>query len=215
MLGPNTHKGNLTAMTPQVVVFDLGKVLVDFDYGIAARRIAGRGRLSAAEVQGFIDHSPLLFRFERGEISNQQFFQEACAATGFRGDYDEFGSFFADIFTPIPAMVEIHRQLRARQVPTFILSNTNDIAIGHIRRNFPFFANFNGYVFSYEHGSMKPDVKLYEVVESMTGANGRDILFIDDRKENVDAGTARGWQVIHHRSSAETSAALREKNFQL
>jgi len=31
-------------ITPKAVVFDLGKVLVDFDYGIAARRIAARAR---------------------------------------------------------------------------------------------------------------------------------------------------------------------------
>ena len=53
---------------PKAAVFDLGKVLVDFDYSIAGRRIAARGKMSAAEVQKFIDHSPLLFRFETGQI---------------------------------------------------------------------------------------------------------------------------------------------------
>ena len=61
---------------PKAVVFDLGKVLVDFDYSIAGRRIAARGKMSAAAVQKFIDHSPLLFRFETGQISREQFFAE-------------------------------------------------------------------------------------------------------------------------------------------
>ena len=69
----------------QVVVFDLGKVLVDFDYGIAARKIAARARLSAREIQRLIAHSSLLFRLETGEINNEQFFGEVCAATGFVG----------------------------------------------------------------------------------------------------------------------------------
>ena len=59
---------------------------------------------------------------------------------------------------------------------------------------------------------MKPDPKLYEVVERVTGATGEEILFLDDRKENVAAGAARGWQVIHHQSVEETVAAIRQMN---
>lgn len=43
---------------PEVVVFDLGKVLVDFDYSIAARKIAAQAERSAAQVQELLDHSP-------------------------------------------------------------------------------------------------------------------------------------------------------------
>ncbi len=195
-------------MPPQVVVFDLGKVLVDFDYGIAARKIAQRARLSASEVQDLIDHAPLLYRFETGEIDQQGFFREVAAATGFGGDFEEFGSFFADIFTPIEPMVNLHARLRAKQVPTFILSNTNDLAIGHIRRNFPFFSDFDGYVLSYEEGAMKPDPKIYEAIERLAGLSGEQILFLDDREENAAAGLARGWQVIHHQDPAETTGLI-------
>ena len=199
-------------MLAKVVVFDLGKVLVDFDYGIAARRIASRGRLSIDEVQNLIDHSPLLFQLETGEITSGQFFDEVRVATGFQGDFEEFSGFFADIFTPIEPMVEIHARLRARRVPTFILSNTNGIAITHIRRNFPFFANFDGYVYSYQQRAMKPDPKIYEAVERMTGGQGKEILFLDDRKENVATAFDRGWQIIHHQSWEETLAALKQAN---
>jgi len=199
-------------MAPEVVVFDLGKVLVDFDYSIAARKIAARGRISASEVQTFIDHSRLLFRYETGEIGRKEFFREVCMATGFAGDLEEFGGFFADIFTPIAAMLELHQRLRARGVPTFILSNTNDLAVGHIRSSFPFFGNFDGYIFSYEHGAMKPDPKLYAVVERMTAAAGGQIVFIDDREENVAAGIARDWLGIHHKTPEETIAELQRMN---
>jgi FMN phosphatase YigB (HAD superfamily) len=197
-------------MIPEAVVFDLGKVLLDFDYSIAAGRIAARGRLSPEKVQDFIDHSPLLFRYETGLLTREQFFREVCATTGFGGGLEEFGGFFADIFTPIEPMVAIQRQLRAQRIPTYIFSNTNDLAISHIRRNFPFFAHFDGYVLSYEHGAMKPDHKLYEVVEKMAAKRGNRILFLDDRKENADAGLARNWQVIHHQNPRETLAILRK-----
>jgi len=188
----------MTVNRPEVVVFDLGKVLVDFDYSIAGRRIAARAAMSAPAVQDFIDHSPLLFRYETGLITRQQFFQEVRATTGFKGSIEEFAEFFADIFSPIDEMIDMHARLRREQVPTFIFSNTNDLAIEHIRRNFPFFANFDAYVLSYEHGAMKPNARLYEVVEQITGRRGEQILYLDDRVENAEAGRARGWQVIHH-----------------
>jgi HAD superfamily hydrolase (TIGR01509 family) len=94
------------------------------------------------------------------------------------------------------------------RVPLYIFSNTNDLAIGHIRRNFPFFAEFDDFVLSYEHGAMKPDAKLYEVVERLAGRRGGQLLYLDDRIENVEAGRARGWQVIHHRQPAESIAVI-------
>ena len=182
--------------TPAIVVFDLGKVLVDFDYSIAGRRIAAQADLSPAEVQKFLDHSPLLYRFETGLMTRQEFYQAVCEHTGFRGNLEEFGLFFADIFWEIPVMVEIQATLRRQGVPTYIFSNTNDLAVEHIRRNFPFFSNFDGYVLSYEVGAMKPDAKIYESLEKMAGRRGSDILYLDDRQENVEGGARRGWQVI-------------------
>jgi HAD superfamily hydrolase (TIGR01509 family) len=195
---------------PEVVVFDLGKVLVDFDYSIAARRIAARSTMPPRDIQHFIDHSPLLFRYETGLMTREQFFDEIRKTTGFLGDIDEFGQFFADIFSPMDDMIALHARLRQGGIPTFIFSNTNDLAIGHIRRNFPFFANFDGHVLSYEHGAMKPDAKLYEVVERVTGRKGQQILYLDDRIENAQAGEARGWHVIQHQEAKMSRQRIRE-----
>ncbi|EEF58646.1 HAD family hydrolase [Pedosphaera parvula] len=194
---------------PEVVVFDLGKVLVDFDYGIVARKLAARGTISAAEVQKFIDHSPLLFRYETGLMTKQEFFQSVSKETGFCGDLEEFSRIFADIFEPIPRMIELHRSLRTKGIPTFIFSNTNEIAVAHIRKSYPFFANFDGYILSYQHGVMKPQAGLYEVVERETKRRNSEILYLDDRAENVTAGAARGWQVVLQESPEKTWDALR------
>jgi HAD superfamily hydrolase (TIGR01509 family) len=196
-------------MIPSIVVFDLGKVLVDFDYSIAGRRIAAQADLSPAEVQKFLDHSPLLYRFETGLMTRQEFYETVREHTGFRGGFEEFGQFFADIFWEIPLMVEIQATLRRRGIPTYIFSNTNDLAIEHIRRNFPFFSNFDGYILSYEVGAMKPHPKIYEDLEKMSGMRGAEILYLDDRQENVDGGAARGWQTILQVRPEMTWAALK------
>jgi FMN phosphatase YigB (HAD superfamily) len=193
---------------PKAIIFDLGKVLLDFDYGIAAGRIAGRCKTPLEDINRYIAQSPLLFRYETGLMTTDDFYREICGLTGFTDAIEIFSGFFGDIFSPIENMVKLQADLRAGGYPTYIFSNTNDLAIGHIRRNFPFFGNFDGYVFSYEHGSMKPDPRLYESVERLSGHKGSDLLYLDDRVENVDAGAARGWQVILHESYEKTRAAL-------
>lgn len=195
---------------PSVVVFDLGKVLVDFDYTIAAKKIASKGKMMAEKIYEFIALSPLLLKYETGLISQEDFFGAVCQATGYCGDIEEFGGFFADIFTPIEPMVELHNALRAAKIPTYIFSNTNDLAITHIRQNFPFFNNFDGYILSYEVGAMKPDAKIYEALEKMAGKRGAEVLYLDDRQENVDAGAARGWQVILQETPDKTLMAIRK-----
>ena len=192
---------------PAAVIFDLGKVLVDFDYSIAGRRIAASSRMSADQVQAFIDHTPMLCRFETGQIDREEFFTQVQAATGFAGTLEEFSEYFANIFTPIEPMVQFHEHLRSRGAPTFIFSNTNELAVGHIRRNFPFFNRFDGYILSYEHRAMKPDPALYEVVEATTGCRAAELFYIDDRPENIAAAAARGWQAVLHQDPAQTQKA--------
>jgi glucose-1-phosphatase len=196
-----------------VVVFDLGKVLVDFDYSIAIPRIAAHSALPLAGIKTFFFHSPLLVDYESGRLTREEFFEQARKAAGFRGTIEEFCEFFADIFTEIPPMIELHAELRRRGIPTYIFSNTNDLAVEHIRRNFPFFRDFDGYIFSYEVGAMKPEPKIYEALEKLAGRHGADILYIDDRPENVAAGAARGWRTILHETPEKTRMAF--KSFEL
>jgi 2-haloacid dehalogenase len=195
---------------PSAVVFDLGKVLVDFDYGIAARRFAARGSMTMQEIAQYINQSSLFVQYELGAVTTRQFYAEICRVTGFRGDLAEFSEFFADIFFPIEPMLQLQATLRQRGSPAYIFSNTNELAVEHIRRSFPFYANFDGYILSYQHGAMKPDARLYEVVERQSAHRGAEILYLDDRPENVAAGAARGWQVILHQTPEETRATIQK-----
>lgn len=195
--------------TPSIVVFDLGKVLVDFDYSIAARRVATSSKMSPAEVQQYLDHSPMLVLYETGHINRREFYEDVRRHTSFDGTIEEFGAFFGGIFTPIDPMVALQAELRQRGFPTYIFSNTNDLAIEDIRSKFPFYQNFNGYILSYEVGAMKPHAKIYEALENMSGKRGAEVLYLDDRKENVEAGAARGWQVILHETPEKSIEAVR------
>jgi FMN phosphatase YigB (HAD superfamily) len=194
---------------PPVFIFDLGKVLVDFDYSIAARKVAARSKKAPQDLHAFLGSSPLLVEYESGRLTREQFYTAIKDAIGFGSDLEEFGGFFADIFVEMPGTIALHAELRNRGFKTYIFSNTNDLAIEHVRRNFPFFKNFDDYIFSYEVGAMKPEAKIYEAMEKMCGRRGADLIYIDDRPENIAAGAARGWRTILHESPEKSRAELK------
>ena len=207
---PRSPSDQMSMNIPQAVVFDLGKVLLDFDYGITVRRILSHCKITSPELEKLINQSPLLLQYETGMLTTQQFLAEVKKAAGFTGDLAEFSELFGNTFSPIEPMIQLHAELRARGVPTYILSNTNELAIRDIRERFPFFQHFDGYVFSYEHGALKPDARIYEVVERLSGRRGAEILYLDDRPENVQGGATRGWRAILHEAPDKTRAAVRE-----
>lgn len=197
-------------MKAPVLVFDLGKVLVDFDYSIAARRIAPLCSSPCDPAKFFTQHAGLLEQYELGKFTTQEFYNKIKATSGFSGSEAEFSSFFADIFTPMQEMIDLQSELRKTRLPAYIFSNTNSLAVEYIRKRFPFFSDFDGYVLSYEHGSMKPSPRLYEIVERASGRRGAEIVYMDDRPENVEAGAARGWRTILHESADATRSALQQ-----
>jgi FMN phosphatase YigB (HAD superfamily) len=190
--------------TPKVVLFDLGKVLVHFDWSIAARNIAPHCRYQAGALLDKMMKSPLLPRYELGQLSSAQFFEEVRNGIGYRGAYAEFAAAFGGIFSEISAMTTLQARVRAAGFPTYVFSNTNDLAIATIRHAFPFFLNFDGYFLSYELGIMKPAPGIYEAAERQTGCQGAEILYLDDSAENTAAGAARGWRTLVHTAPEQT-----------
>jgi putative hydrolase of the HAD superfamily len=194
---------------PKVVIFDLGKVLLEFDYWRAARALAESSDLSAEEIKRLIDQSPLLGRYESGGMTDHEFYLELKRLALLRLDEQQFRSIFADIFDEIPSMVALQQDLRSRGVRSYIFSNTNGIAISHVREKFAFFNGFNGYILSYEAGALKPHAPIYEAVERLTGMRGTDLLYIDDRPENIETGRSRGWHTILHHDHHATPHVVR------
>jgi FMN phosphatase YigB (HAD superfamily) len=189
---------------PKAVVFDLGNVLLDFDYGKTVQRIKDKCKMSEAELRKVFSASPLFDKFEHGHMSADEYFAEIQRITCYGGTFKEFAEFFGDIFTEAPQMLAWNEELRRKKIPRYILSNTNDLSIRFIKKRFPFFNEFDGYVFSHEHRVMKPATRIYEVIEEISGLRGPDLFYIDDREENIHAATARGWQAVHHLDPAHT-----------
>ena len=195
---------------PEAVVFDLGKVLLDFDYARFANHVLHKCGVPAESILNAVNQSELLVRYETGLLTSQEFFAEVKRACSFTGEYHEFEPIFGDIFSEIPEMIALHARIRDRGIPTYIFSNTSEIVIKHIRATYPFFNTFTDYILSYEHRSVKPQPKIYEVVEKRSGRKGDALLYIDDRLENIEHARERGWQTIHHVSVPATMKTVEE-----
>jgi HAD superfamily hydrolase (TIGR01509 family) len=60
---------------------------------------------------------------------------------------------------------------------------------------------------------MKPDAPIYQALEQLTGKRGGEIIYIDDRVENITGGAARGWRTVLHESPEKSRAALKAFGF--
>jgi 2-haloacid dehalogenase len=201
--------GDKSLHRPEAVVFDLGNVLLDFDYGKTVARIKSKCKMSEAELKKVFSASPLFDKFEHGHFSPEEYFAEIQRITCYGGSFEEFAEFFGDVFAEAPEMIAWNEELKRKKIPRYILSNTNDLSIRFIRKRFPFFNEFDGYVLSYEHRVMKPATRIYELIEQMAGLRGNDLFYIDDREENIHAALARGWQAVHHVKPSQTLEVAR------
>jgi 2-haloacid dehalogenase len=110
----------------------------------------------------------------------------------------------------MPAMIQQQALLHAAGVPTYLLSNCSGLHIGDVARRHPFMATFRGLCLSYAERCFKPEPAIYAAAERITGLQGPDLVFIDDRAENAAAASARGWRAIHHTSAESTLRELHE-----
>ena len=59
----------------------------------------------------------------------------------------------------------------------------------------------------------KPDKKIYEIAEEKSGFKGEDILFIDNRQENLEIPKKMGWQTYWYDSSDYEKSNLKLAKF--
>lgn len=84
-------------------------------------------------------------------------------------------------------------QLAERGTPLGILSNAPGSLARAIRRA-PWSGRFETLVFSSDLGLMKPDPLVYRAADERLGRAPSEVVFFDDRPENVVAARAHGWR---------------------
>ena len=93
----------------------------------------------------------------------------------------------------------------------YVLSNMSLEFIEFLRKT-EVYKYFDGEVVSCEEHVVKPDVEIYRRLVERYGLDVSETLFIDDRKENVEAARNEGWEGFNFnpRNPEESCATLRE-----
>lgn len=188
------------------VVFDIGNVLLRFDFGLAVKRVAPLCSVAASEIPELLE--PLKIELECGRLSGDGFLKEMAARIEFVGELDVLRSAWQEIFAPIAATHDLVACWRGKY-PLYLLSNTNGLHAEYFLKRYPVFSSFDGAVFSHEAGMMKPDAGIYEHAVEKFGIQPERTLFIDDLLPNVEAARNAGWLTHHYREDEHNALLAR------
>jgi putative hydrolase of the HAD superfamily len=178
----------------KVILFDLGNVLVDFDYKKALQRIAYFCDRSPAQIKAFLKQSPSISAFEKGQISPEEFFRQLKAGLNLKLGYESFISIWNEVFilnVKNRAVYHILNTLR-QNYRTALLSNTNILHYQYLQTNFPVFGIFDEQFLSFKIGAVKPEELIYQKVVSALSVVPADIFYTDDRAEFVACASNLG-----------------------
>ena len=177
------------------VIFDIGNVLLTFDYTVAEQEILRHTGQEAPPTQEELH--PLRMDHETGLISRADFVKAVRDAFAHDGPEDHFLDIWSRIFEVNTPMIEWARTLHGK-TPLYLLSNIGCIHHDHIFQEYDFFGGlFIDGVYSYKAGVMKPQPRIFEIARTQFRLDPSTTLFIDDLLENVQGAEASGF-VGHH-----------------
>lgn len=203
-------------MAPRFIYFDLGQVLVTFDYGRMLRQVAEVAGIDPSDVEKVIFASGLQSQYERGQITTAQFYEAFCQRTGTRPPLAELEHAASDFFELNTSIVPVVAQVWQAGYRPGVLSNTCDLHWHHCRREFALVREtFDVCVLSYEVGAAKPEPAIYAAAIERAGCRPEEIFFTDDIAGHVLGAQAAGIDAVQYTSTPALVDALRARGVEL
>lgn len=179
-------------MRPDLIIFDLGRVLVDFDFRKVVRGLKRYSPLTKKQIRGYFVETPLWDAFERGTIEPEDFFLQLSKDLHLtKLSFREFIPLWNDIFTEKPGTVSILRRLRGRY-RLALLSNVNIMHWDHIVKTHDFMQWFDHPIASCAVGQRKPGLDIFRTTLAIAGVKPSQAVFVDDMIEHVLAARRLG-----------------------
>ena len=196
------------ADTPQAVVFDIGRVLFDWNLRhLFAKLIDDPAQLDwfLAEVVTEQWH----FQSDAGRPLAEMVPERIAQVPAHAPLIEAYQARSNETLpSPIPGTHEIARRLAARGVPLYALTNFGAEFWAGFRPLQPIFELFADVVVSGEERVAKPDPRIYQIAERRFGHPPQALFFIDDNPANVEAAAACGWQAHLFTDAATLEAEL-------
>jgi glucose-1-phosphatase len=195
-------------MKISAVCFDLGKVLIDFDWAPMLDRIARKSSLPAVKIGQLLAADPQAKIYEAGGVTSAKFFAHLKKSLQYTGTAKELRAAFTEIFKPMPEHIALAALLRPHY-PLAIISNTNDAHISYAEASYSFFSLFHARIYSHQVKAMKPQPEIYQAaLKALGGIDPLEAIFIDDLETNILGAVKLGWQTIHLRPGVDLREAL-------
>lgn len=178
------------------IVFDLGNVLIPFDYNIAIEKL---NKIEEGLGNRFIEFYKSNYHihrdFEKGIVPESTFLKIMLEAAEHKIDEETFKKYYTDIFSVNEEVVSLLLALK-NDYKLFLLSNTNSIHQNYGWQKYEFLKYFDKLILSHEVGSVKPEEEIYREVEKASGLPSAEHFYIDDIHEYVDAAKNLGWDAV-------------------
>jgi len=177
-----------------VIVFDLGNVLISFDYNILIKKLdAVKTGLGKHFVDTYFANYEFHRNFERGKIS------EMLEILDHSIDGETFCNYFSSIFKQNKEVAALLPVLK-KKYKLILLSNTNSIHEKYGWEHYKFLNYFDNLILSHKIGAVKPEEMIYRAVEKSSGSSAKEHIFIDDIEEYVNAAKSFGWDSVHFKA---------------
>lgn len=182
----------------KAIIFDLGNVLVGFDHRIAVRRILKHTSKPEREIYDLFFDSGLTREFEKGKITPGEFFKQVKSLLELKLELKEFLPIWNEIFFSKPESEEFIVSLNSG-LKLVLLSNINKLHYDYIRNAFSSAIALFGpgnVIPSYITGFVKPEREIYNLAIQKTGRPIENIVYVDDRRDLVEAARGYGLRVV-------------------
>jgi len=180
-------------MKVEAFIFDIGNVLLRFDYNraFASLREAGAGEPDRPAIEA-LNHL-----YERGAVESEEFLDQLGVLFPHAVPAAVLARAWQDIFEPIPAVWEVVEKLHGRY-PLYLLSNTNRLQHDHIVKQYPIFEKFDDGIYSYRAGCMKPEPEIFARAIAQFGVRPEATAYIDDVTVHIEGGRRAGLQALQY-----------------
>jgi FMN phosphatase YigB (HAD superfamily) len=195
----------------KAVIFDLGKVIVPFDFRRGYERIAALTGIPAADVPLRIRPTGLVERFESGQLEPRDFVARISTVLGLNCTYEDFCGIWSSIFLPETLVPEELLRGIAARYRLVLLSNTNAIHFEMVRAHYPLLRHFHALVLSHEVGAMKPSPVIYQKAVEAAGCLPEECFFTDDIADYVEGARRFGIDAVQFQSAAQIEEELRRR----
>jgi len=194
----------------KVIYFDLGKVIINFDYAQALQELGKVTPLPTTEVARVLANGSLILDYETGKISTVDFYQLFSKTLKLNVSLEKFKQLWGNMFLPEPLLSEAFLEALKKTYRLLLLSNTNEIHFEFVRAKYSILSHIEEHVLSYQVGSMKPEKQIYQAAIERASVPAEEIFFTDDRQENVEAARMAGIQAVQFFSENQLKREMRQ-----